>query len=143
MLCHTPPPPNSILFHPPKVVKISTTEATAVPVHPVQMDGNFTHLIYNIQFPVSNVAPLDGHINTVNTVTVNTQNLQNAETVMNFSVKGNNVIETIPASSIPTVTTVQATVVEDKSSKRYTCDKCSLVFKHKEMHRNRTATKIL
>ena len=112
-------------------------------MHPVQMDGNFTHLIYNIQFPVSNVAPLDGHINTVNTVTVNTQNLQNAETVMNFSVKGNNVIETIPASSIPTVTTVQATVVEDKSSKRYTCDKCSLVFKHKEMHRNRTATKIL
>jgi len=97
------------------------------------MDGNFTHLIYNIQFPVSNVTGINGHMNTV---TVNTTNLQNAETVMNFSVKENNVIET---HTIPAVQTTPVTVVttapDDKNTKRYACEKCSLVFKHKEMHR--------
>ena len=96
----------------------------------VRMDNNFTHLIYNIQFPVNQVPGVNGHM------TVNTQALQNTETVMNFSVKANNTIETHPIVQHHQPVTVQQTsdVVKD-TGKRYACEKCSLVFKHKEMHR--------
>ena len=112
------------------------------------MDNNFTHLIYNIQFPVTSGPSLNGH----NVINVNTQNLSHSEPVLNFSIKANNTIETSipqqqqhhiqvhtqPVESVQQQqqqTTVTVAKVMGGDGKRYVCEKCSLVFKHKEMHR--------
>ena len=121
------------------------------------MDNNFTHLIYNIQFPVTSVPSINGHtpgaINGHSVINVNTQSLSHSEPVLNFSIKPNNTIETSipqqhhiqvhtqPVEALQqqqqqtTVTVAKAVTGGSDSSKRYVCEKCSLVFKHKEMHR--------
>ena len=70
------------------------------------MENNFTHLIYNIQFPVSSVPGVNGHM------TVNTHQLAaHTEPVLNFSIKPNNTIETsIPQPRAVTAVAAPATL---------------------------------
>ena len=70
------------------------------------MENNFTHLIYNIQFPVSSVPGVNGHM------TVNTHQLAaHTEPVLNFSIKPNNTIETsIPQPRAVTAVASPATL---------------------------------